>query len=781
MQKKLNKKRLLLPILFFLIVIISLSKTKKVVANEQPIPEPYVPCDQKSTPEWNSLRPYQASPCQIPIKEEEQSLLCGNDFVVKQTFTTSVNSSSCQCPSRTISNGTQNITCHCEVPREFETSINAFYSELPIAGNTELIKPGKTSSIGENEKRLTDWKNHLPPDPSKYSRLKDYYQDYQEWRGKTCAETNIPIINFKILFCFNDPLKPDFWSFLFPYIPYSSTEDRIGKIQSSDFYGQPLTDFQITDLKVEWKEKLNDPRNRNTQNREAVLFFPHMEEGVELLTLLQSTFVSKENLNNKQAQQIKNEDIETVSQNSGCKILDSRYNPGDQLFGEQIDSKTSKKTGAPASKVTYTAVFDCPGQYVCQNGNCRLEGECTNTAQFTATINTFTPLAEELWSKSVAGNSSVFRKIMPKITSGYPYEKIRDIPASSKVEYSTSGESANLSVSNPELYFPHLGGIYDYFLHGIQTALRPKDFPGGPSGLVKNQPIPEQDRVNEYLSWYLNGTLFRAEDDPLSHTEETDIKRLTTFSGPLNKLLPQEIQWINKIATNTLNSQRDSVQKTGRVDEIKTRANQDRHDQIVACTKGIRIPAWIPFVGGIEIGGIPTACSEKSIASTGQDFVDKGNLDPTGMCLSSNTSTGSIPPGASGGAGYCSGSFLNNFFDPEDVSAASCICNAESGGNPNAINCSCLTGGTFDYSIGLFQINLLAHCDGGAPFEKNPPMCKITDTSRVIECANIFLDPANNAQRAADFVRSLKSRGYSPWCPWINAAKACGLDVSNCP
>jgi hypothetical protein len=625
-------------ILFLFLLLAFLSSTKKVVAaNPAPIPEPYVPCNKTDKPEWHSLRPYQASPCQVPIKNEEQALLCGKDFVLNQTFTTDVNSPYCHCPPPPGGCGVFPVICHCEVPKEFETSLNAFNSELPIAGNTELIPSGKTSSLGENEKRLTDWKNHLPPNPKDFSDLKKYYEAYQEWRGKTCASVTIPFIKIEIFFCFNNPLKPDFWADLFPYIPYSSTEDRIGKTSSSDFDGKPLTAFVIKDLKTEWKDKLNEERNQNTQKREGVLYFPHMEENAELSTLLQSTFVAKKNLNDKQAQSIKTEDIEPVKQNAGCTILDSRYNPGDQLFGEQIDEKAKKSTGAPASKVTYTAVFDCPAVWICfppPDCSCVLVGKCTHTGQFTAQIDTFTPLADEIWSKTTAGNSAIFRKIMPKTGSNSPYEKIKDIPASSGVEYNPSGEGVQLITQNPQLYFAHFGGIYDYFLQGIQTALRPRGFEGAPAGLTKDQAIPEPDRANEYLSWYLNGTLYRAEGDPLSYKEKEDIKRVTTFSGPLNKLLPQEIQWRNKIKSDVLNSQRPKTQQTGRVDEVTPRAKKDRHDQIVACTKGIKIPGWIPFIGGIEIGAIPTACSEKSIASVGQNTGGTSPSPSPGNCPS---------------------------------------------------------------------------------------------------------------------------------------------------
>jgi hypothetical protein len=256
-------------------------------------------------------------------------------------------------------------------------------------------------------------------------------------------------------------------------------------------------------------------------------------------------------------------------------------------------------------------------------------GKCTKTGVFSSDIGTFTPLADELWSKTVAGNSSFFRRIFPKIGENSPFAKIKDIPAVSKVDYvvtpgknsqGVTGE-AGLTTQDPELYFPHFGGMYDYFLLAVQSMLRPKGFPGQPAGLQPDQPITEVDRVNEYLSWYLNGTLFRAEGDPLSDDDPEDIKRLIDLSGPLNKLLPQWIQWRNKVDSDVLTSQRPERQRTGRVDEVQRQKEQKedkRHNQIVACTFGLKIPGWIPIFGGQEILAFPIACSEKELASIGQ-------------------------------------------------------------------------------------------------------------------------------------------------------------------
>ena len=616
------------------ITIFFLTKQSIFATNSYPVPSPYVECNKTEKPEWHSLRPYQASPCEAPIKEEEQSLLCGNTIFINDTIKHPKDPHTClDCLPPPC--------CGCVIDRNFKASrefivaFNAFESELPIAGNTELIPSGKTSSLGEKEKRLTDWKNHLPPDPSNYKTLQDYYKKYQEWRGRTCAEFRIPIIRTTVFFCFNDPSKPDYWAALFPYIPYSSTEDRIGKAHVYDmiYRGGSVDYIDPNPPDTRWNPSLNpsDPRHQKIKDNETPLYFPHMEENNELMSLLQSTYLAE--ALRKEKQEIK--DTEPVQIGASCKILDVRYNPGDQLFGEKKDD-----LGIPNANVTYDAYYHCPVLYPPPDpitGTCYyyIELPCTKNARFSSDVDTYTPMIEELFSKTVAGNMSFFRRIFPSLGPGNPVEKIKDIPASTQVIHQSKDVVSHTSVESmpAEFYIPHLGSVYDYFLMGIQSVLRPKGFPGQPAGLSKNQAIPEADRANEYLSWYLNGTLFRAESDPLSHKDEKDIKRLTTFSGPLNKLLPQEIQWRNKITSDVLNSQRDKTQKTGRVDEVTPRAKKDRHDQIVACTKEITllgwIPDWMPIIGGgITIGGIPTACSEKSIASVGQNL-GNGSPSPT--------------------------------------------------------------------------------------------------------------------------------------------------------
>jgi hypothetical protein len=100
---------------------------------------------------------------------------------------------------------------------------------------------------------------------------------------------------------------------------------------------------------------------------------------------------------------------------------------------------------------------------------------------------TETPVVNRIWARLVAGTASVFRKIFPRVGEGGAVTGIWDIPAATGVNYSYVGSDPNVTVqagnpgslrdgSQAELYFPHIGGIKEYFLTGIQTMLRPKGY-----------------------------------------------------------------------------------------------------------------------------------------------------------------------------------------------------------------------------------------------------------------------------------------------------------------
>ncbi len=103
---------------------------------------------------------------------------------------------------------------------------------------------------------------------------------------------------------------------------------------------------------------------------------------------------------------------------------------------------------------------------------------------------------------------------------------------------------------------------------------------------------------------------------------------------------------------------------------------------------------------------------------------------------------------------------------------ASIICNAESGGNPNALNDGCLSGKSVDYSVGLFQINLLAHhCPEYFNYSWEPPQCEITASElAVTQCASEVLQPEVNIRKAWEI-----SGAGSSWGAWATAKeKYCG-------
>jgi hypothetical protein len=147
---------------------------------------------------------------------------------------------------------------------------------------------------------------------------------------------------------------------------------------------------------------------------------------------------------------------------------------------------------------------------------------------------------------------------------------------------------------------------------------------------------------------------------------------------------------------------------------------------------------------------------------------------------------GIIPPGfltCRLGEGECA---PQNFIDEFGQYAweASVICQAESGGNPCAIN---PTGGaipgeginpswlanpscpTCDYSVGLFQLNLLAHCPGGFGYScprGGPYRCWANNETAAQNCLTEFgyCNSEKNAQKAKEIW--LANAG---WCPWSTA------------
>ena len=499
-------KKILALLLFLLPLFHSPALDTVFAADRQAYPKPYITCSQQSDEnnltneddEWHSLRPYQASPCKLPNQENfnEQALLCGSDLIVRDDFHPNVSSdilnSSCRNTYIDICLdpfATRQVTRECDfdMQRTFTIETDAYNSELPIAGQTELVKgsePGLLLKVLETysklpltpdvvqEHRLEDFNSQQPPELTDYVDYRDYYAAYQEWRGKNCWQTpthiTVPIIGKTIplpaiMLCgeLNGGfLKANFWSELYPKIPYSSTEDRIGKYTVSDMIWVPDESDpdikQINPLVTGWLPKADDPRNEGTANNEGVLFFPHMEENLETTSLLQSTYLPKDLL--EQEQKTGN-DVTTDTPNDKCTILNVRKNPGDQLFGERLQWAEGTGEGRPAAKVKYTAHFTCtvkfdpnsPKGCVIYPDPLERKGpdyNCNEWTYFYSDVSTNTPLIDEIWNKTVAGEASVLRRFFPRSGSD-PLTKIQDLPTETDVVYKVNDKTGGVGRPGP--------------------------------------------------------------------------------------------------------------------------------------------------------------------------------------------------------------------------------------------------------------------------------------------------------------------------------------------
>ena len=88
-------------------------------------------------------------------------------------------------------------------------------------------------------------------------------------------------------------------------------------------------------------------------------------------------------------------------------------------------------------------------------------------------------------------------------------------------------------------------------------------------------PLDNATKVNQYLDWYLGGTVQQAEQILLDPFESSDIDRLVNFSGPLKKLLPFSTQ-----------------QDIRRYLVTSPKLEQQYHDYMVGCIRGPLNPRY---------------------------------------------------------------------------------------------------------------------------------------------------------------------------------------------
>ena len=150
----------------------------------------------------------------------------------------------------------------------------------------------------------------------------------------------------------------------------------------------------------------------------------------------------------------------------------------------------------------------------------------------------------------------------------------------------------------------------------------------------------------------------------------------------------------------------------------------------------------------------------------GEDIIVLNRVYATSSFNTGGNNGGGGTPICSQGIGWCSPERLRPYFG-DQAEKASTVCNAESSGNPGALNTNCNTN---DYSVGLFQINLVAHCPGayGAGRWGSQSCDNLLSESRRNECKAQLLDPIANIQFA---VQNQRAKGWRDW----GAARACGV------
>lgn len=308
-----------------------------------------------------------------------------------------------------------------------------------------------------------------------------YRKAYNEWQGKSCVI--VPILG---LTCVDNPGVTNTYADLYSYIPLSSTADKKG------------AEYQLGDgptFDADAKTTIEDAQFKEIRN--APLYFAHTQEVKELSELLNKTYTpnvcetDEKGVTN--CNLLENVKLPKTTENNFCSVANVRVNKGDNLFPGNPDEMQVNGVEYQITEATCKEIRRKEWRYCPDLGDMceRMKVEFSCPAQITIKIRTGTktPNANEIFSNTVADSGSTFRKIFPKVEVGAPVSCIADIPTVTDVTYTATntlqdGKSEfkvgrfpeDGAGDSPQLTFPHFGSVYEYFLKGIQTALRPKGY-----------------------------------------------------------------------------------------------------------------------------------------------------------------------------------------------------------------------------------------------------------------------------------------------------------------
>lgn len=343
----------------------------------------------------------------------------------------------------------------------------------------------------------TAWDKRYPPLPWSDENGKPFASDllyrkaYSEWRGRSC----IIIPFFNQLVCIDNPLVTNKWADLYQYVPLANTVDKKG--------AHVVANTHITAPKATLTE------TSYVINHSPQLYLAHSLESYQLSTQLMNTYKPQDTTTNGDTAGVSGSTIPNdVEKNTQCRIVPSRTNSGDDATfdnpASQIDVDAHYVVGMIECTDIHEVCNDTQSDYLNNGVKYRCHWEANCSSDIYATVNTVGKFAynNEIWNNTVAGSDSIFRRIYPKTGAGSPVSCIADTPASSNATYTLQPSSvsdglellrvqepdkSNVKsedgiVANAQLYYPHLGGVLDYFLNGIQQALRPQGLgPGQPT------------------------------------------------------------------------------------------------------------------------------------------------------------------------------------------------------------------------------------------------------------------------------------------------------------
>lgn len=295
-----------------------------------------------------------------------------------------------------------------------------------------------------------------------------YRKAYNEWRGKSCIIVPIK----ETLVCLDNILIPNKYADLFPYVPLAQTPDKAG-----------AEEIDLIEIEPDGNTKIEG--DKFGQVYEPLLYFAHTEEVKQLSELLNKTYIPKG---------VSSEALPETTEKNVCSVVNIRTNKGDNLFpGDtdelQVQDVEYKITEATCHETCTIVEYEDEYGRIQETLDCNLE--CPASVTIAIKTSSVTPYADQIFSTTVADSASTFRRIYPRVGEGAPVNCIADIPTVTNVTYDPSrsegprGGSQSFSVENypedgvnvtPQLTFPHIGSVYEYFLKGIQTALRPKGY-----------------------------------------------------------------------------------------------------------------------------------------------------------------------------------------------------------------------------------------------------------------------------------------------------------------